>query len=99
MHHYCVLLFVVVVVVVVVVVAAAAVLLLLLLLLLLVLHSSVAIAGVITIEKNMQTVKKNVKKRDLNVSYEGIILEKSKRVRCYISPRVSAVVLLFTYPH
>ena len=47
-------------------------------------------------EKNMQIVEKNVKKKNLNVWYEGLILEKQKKVYCYISPRVSVVVCLFT---
>ena len=49
---------------------------------------------VVVTEKDMQTVEKNVKKRNLNVYYEGIILEKSKKVYCYISPRVRLLLLV-----
>ena len=37
----------------------------------------------------MQTVEKNVKKKNLNIWYEAVMAEKSKKVYCYISPRVS----------
>lgn len=38
-------------------------------------------------EDDMQVVEKNVKKKNLNVWYEALIVDKSKKVYCYISPR------------
>ena len=43
-------------------------------------------------DKDMQVVEKNVRKKSLNTWYEAQLLTdngKSKRVYCYISPRVS----------
>lgn len=42
-------------------------------------------------DKDMQVVEKNVRKKSLNTWYEAQLLTdngKSKRVYCYISPRV-----------
>ena len=53
-------------------------------------HSTLACACT---ERDMQIVEKNVKKKSLNTWYEAQLLTdvgKSKRVYCYISPRVSA---------
>lgn len=43
-------------------------------------------------EDKMHVVEKNVKKKNLNVWYEAtqVSAEKSKKVYCYISPRVSS---------
>ena len=43
-------------------------------------------------EENMQTVEKNVKKKNLNVWYEAMDPDKGKKVYCYISPRVCTYV-------
>ena len=54
---------------------------------------------VVVTEKDMQTVENNVKEKNLNVYYEGIILENSKIVYCYISPRVSILITALWYSY
>lgn len=45
----------------------------------------------------MKTVEKNVRKKNLNVYYEAnVVGERSKRVYCYISPRVCTHAWLWT---
>ena len=40
------------------------------------------------LEENKEIVEKNVKKKNWNVWYEATIVNRSKKVYCYISPRV-----------
>ena len=51
-------------------------------------------------DKDMQVVEKNVRKKSLNTWYEAQLLTdngKSKRVYCYISPRVRECMATLTY--